>query len=159
MKWAKKTGFFEQCKKYIASIFWLDPCAGGICLRERRWKIEILCVLHKNGMLMLPKWKMKQWEKSDKAALREFQEETGIRNSVLWKKIGTIRDRIRRKKIIFYSICYNHDMHTALHDEAIMWVHLHEAAKKMKHGSEKKFLEKYFTRSTSAAKEILQEWK
>jgi 8-oxo-dGTP pyrophosphatase MutT (NUDIX family) len=145
MKSTKKWSLFEQWKKFLASFFWLDPCAGGICTRERKWKIEILCVTHKDGGLMLPKWRMKPWETMEQTALREFREETGIYNCTLWKKIGTIRDRNRRKKIIFYAIQSSWP-HSPVHDEAIMWVHLEDAAKKMKHTTERAFIERYVPR-------------
>lgn len=142
MKSIKKGRLFEQWKKFIASFFWLDPCAGGICIRDRRWIREIICVIHRDGGVMLPKWRIKRWEKTKEAALREFQEETGIYSSTLGWKIGTIRDRIRRKKITFYHI-YNSGTLTPVHDEAVMWLPLESAQQKMKHPAEKKFLKKY----------------
>lgn len=143
MKPFKKESLFEQWKKFIASFFWLDPCAGGICIRERKWIKEIICVTHRDGGIMLPKWRIKRWEKPKEAALREFREETGIYNSTLGSKIGTIRDRNRRKKIIFYHI-QSSGPHSVIHDEAVMWLPLEDALQKMKHKTEKKFLQKYF---------------
>lgn len=141
MKWNKKSKI-AMWKKQIASLFWLDDCAGGICLRERKWKKELLCVLHHDGGIMLPKWRIKRWESSELAALREFQEETGLYHGQLWEKIATIRDRLRWKKITFYWI-ENTWKHAGFHDEAIMWVELSKAPGKMKHLSERKFIEKY----------------
>lgn len=91
---------------------------------------------------MLPKWRVKRWESLENAALREFQEETGLYGGQLGQKIGTIRDRLRRKKITFYWIT-NTARHTSVTDEAIMWVELSLAAWKMKHKSEQKFIEKH----------------
>lgn len=148
MKWMKKWTLFERWKKFLASIFWLDPCAGGICLRERNWETEILCVIHWDGGIMLPKWRIKQRETPGDAALREFQEETGLYSGTLGKNIGTIRDRNRRKKIIFYHV-HSSGPHTPIHDEAVMWVLLKNAPKKMKHPTESEFLKKHFLSSTS----------
>jgi ADP-ribose pyrophosphatase YjhB (NUDIX family) len=139
----KKQKKLEVWKKKIASFFWLDDCAGGISLRERKWKREILCVLHRDGSYMLPKWQVKEWESFADAALREFREETGIQNVALWEKIAVIRDRIRRKKIIFFSMNHGESAMTAIRDEAIMWVEVEKSAKKMKHESERKFIEKH----------------
>ena len=142
MKWNKK-GYLELWKKRIASFVWLDPCAGWICLRERKWKTELLCVIHKDGGIMIPKWRIKPWESTEDAALREFREETGIYTSILGEKIGVIRDRIRRKKITLYKIHHGSWQHTSVHDEAIMWIEIGQALKKIKHLSERKFIEKY----------------
>lgn len=143
MKSTKKTHLFETWKKLIASFFWLEPCAGGICIRNRKWRTEILCVTHKDGGIMLPKWRIKSWETTEQAALREFMEETGIYNCTLGNKIGIIRDRNRGKKITFYSI-HSSGQHTPIHDEAIMWIDLSSAIKNMKHRTEKIFLKKHF---------------
>ncbi len=139
----KKWFSWELLKKRLASYLWLDQCAGGICIRERKGNREILCVLHKDGGVMLPKWRIRQWETRENAALREFQEETGIYNSILGSKIGVIRDRIRRKKVTLYWIHENQGKHTPIHDEAIIWVCLEESPKKMKHASERDFILKY----------------
>lgn len=144
MKWTKKTGFINIWKKKLSSFFWLDDCAGGICIRERKGVEEILCVLHNDGGIMLPKWRVKKWELLEGAALREFQEETWLYGSQIGQKIGTIRDRLRRKKITFYKI-HTGSRHTTVTDEAIMWVELSKASAKMKHASERDFIEKYFS--------------
>jgi 8-oxo-dGTP pyrophosphatase MutT (NUDIX family) len=91
---------------------------------------------------MLPKGRIKKWETTEQSALREFQEETWLYGNSLGTKIGIIRDRLRRKKITFYMIRPG-SRHTAVTDEAIMWIELARAAEKMKHKSEQKFIEKY----------------
>lgn len=145
MTWKKKMiQYLNLWKKKMASLFWLDDCAWGICLRERKWKIELLCVLDKHGGFMLPKWRLKKWESFEDAAVREFQEETGIYNAKISKEIGIIRDRIRRKKIVLFSFLWTSFSHSSIHDEAIMWVDIKTACKKMKHPSERDFLKKYF---------------
>lgn len=71
-------------------------------------------------------------------------EETGIYSCTLGNKIGTIRDRNRRKKIVFYTI-HSSGQHTPVRDEAIMWIDISSALKNMKHKTEKTFLKKHFT--------------
>ena len=74
---------WNTLKKKLSSIFWLDACAGCICIRERNKKKEILCIMHKGGGYMLPKGKIKKDESVEIAALREFREETGLYGSTL----------------------------------------------------------------------------
>lgn len=50
---------------------------------------------------------------------------------------------MRRKKINFYWIRETSSKHSAMHDEAIMWIELSKASKKMKHTSEARFIEKH----------------
>jgi 8-oxo-dGTP pyrophosphatase MutT (NUDIX family) len=144
MKWQKKIYLFDKWKRYIASFFWLSPCAWGICIRQRHGKTEILCIIHKDGSLMLPKWHIKKWETPPEAALREFIEETGMIWSVLREKIGILRDRKRRKKITFYAIEQIKEGPLGEHDEKTIWVDIRHAMKTMKHKSESHFLERYF---------------
>jgi len=133
---------WNNWKKKIASFFWLDDCAGGLCIRDgKRWR-DILVVLHKDGGVMIPKWKVKPWESLATAALREFQEETGLYSSRLGKKIGVMRDRLRRKKIHIYKID-NIVVSSLIRDEAVVWMSLEKALIHLRHKSEKKFLEKY----------------
>jgi 8-oxo-dGTP diphosphatase len=126
------------------SFWWLTDCAGGICIRERKWSRELLCVLHADGGIMLPKGSVKKWETVEQAALREFQEETGLYGCALGKKIWTIRDRMRGKKITLYAIT-PWSRHTHVTDEAIMWIELEKAPDMMKHTSERKFIKKYLS--------------
>ena len=77
------------------------------------------------------------------AALREFREETGIHNVLIGEQIAVIRDRIRRKKIVFFSMKQSESGVTSFRDEAVMWVELEKSPLKMKHESEKRFIEKY----------------
>gem|GEM_PF-2378700 len=74
--------------------------------------------------------------------MREFQEETGLYSSRLGKKIGVMRDRLRRKKIHIYKID-NIVVSSLIRDEAVVWMSLEKALIHLRHKSEKKFLEKY----------------
>lgn len=54
-----------------------------------------------------------------------------------------MRDRKRGKKITFYHIKESGEKNSPLHDEAIIWLELPQAREKMKHTSERNFIEKY----------------
>jgi len=75
--------------------------------------------------------------------MREFREETGVHNSSIVAEIATVRDRLRRKKIVFFHMRHNESPATTIRDEAIMWVELEKSPLKMKHQSERKFIEKH----------------
>ena len=142
MKPVHKKSFLHRVKKVLSSLVWLDVCAGGVCIRERKNQREILCVMHKNGGIMLPKGRVKNHETLEQAALREFSEQTGIYQVSLGSKIGTLRDRIRRKKITFFWIEHA-KLQTPVHDEAVIWVEIGRAFSQMKHTSERQFIKKY----------------
>ncbi len=137
-----RLSFLDNCKLWLSSLFWLEPCAGGICIRERQWQSEVLCIAHKKWGLMFPKWRIKRGETLESGAAREIQEETGLYGFTLWIKIGVIRDRKRRKKITFFEV-KNAGAHSPIHDEAIMWVSIPNALKHLKHEPEKKILQQH----------------
>lgn len=66
-----------------------------------------------------------------------------MNNATIIEKIGIIRDRIRRKKIVFFLMKYQENSHTNIRDEASMWVDLDKSPTKMKHESERKLIEKH----------------
>lgn len=137
-----KISTFDNWKMWLSSLFWLEPCAGGICLRERQWQSEVLCIAHKKWGLMFPKWRIKRGETLEIGAIREIQEETWLYGFTLWERIGVVRDRKRRKKITFFEV-KNVGAHSPIHDEAIMWVSLSHALKHLKHEPERKILQQY----------------
>ena len=148
---SKKTGILHSLKRIktrIKKYFWLTPCAGGLCIRERKWVQELLCVAHKKGTIMLPKGRIKPGETSEVWALREFREETGIYDCELGKFIGTIRDRHRGKIIDFYEIKKPGKIHK-FKDEHTFWIPLDEALSQMKHPIETRFLQRVTQRNVS----------
>lgn len=130
-------------RRYISSLFWLEPCAWGICIRTRDHHKEILCISHKKGKLMLPKWWCKITESLEEAAKREFREETGIFDFQLGKKLGVARDRKRRKQTTFFAILKPGKQNPHIHDESALWVEINKALWEMRHKSEKELLQKY----------------
>ncbi len=135
--------FLSKSKRYISSFFWLEPCAGGICTRKRGNTIELLCICHKKGKIMLPKWRRKAGETIEEAAIREFREETGIFDFKLGEKIWVVRDRKRRKKTTFFKIEKPGKQHTHVHDEATLWVKIEDALVDMRHKGERKLVKEY----------------
>jgi len=138
--------FLRKSKRYISSLFWLEPCAGGICTRKRGSTTEILCICHKKWTIMLPKWRCKVGETVEDAAIREFQEETGIYDFKLGEKIWVVRDRKRRKKTTFFKINKPGKQHTQFHDEATLWIKIEDALVDMRHKGERKLVKEYIER-------------
>ncbi len=133
----------RKVKRYLASLFWLKPCAGGICTRKRGNSIELLCICHKKGTIMLPKWGCKVGETLEESAIREFREETGIFDFKLGEMIGVVRDRKRRKKTTFFHIEKPGKQHGHMKDEATLWVKIEDALVDMRHKGERKLVKGY----------------
>ncbi|MFA6080492.1 MAG: NUDIX domain-containing protein [Candidatus Gracilibacteria bacterium] len=138
---------WKRSNRFISSLFWLDPCAGGVCIRKHGTTPEVLCVCHKNGKIMLPKGRCKAGETLEKAAVREFREETGIYDFKLGDIVGIVRDRKRRKKTTFFLIEKSGKQHTNFHDEATLWVKIEDALVDMRHKGERKLIKEYIENS------------
>ena len=95
---------------------------------------------------MLPKWRCKVGETVEDAAIREFQEETGIYDFKLGEKIWVVRDRKRRKKTTFFKINKPGKQHTQFHDEATLWIKIEDALVDMRHKGERKLVKEYIER-------------
>ncbi|GAB2814265.1 NUDIX hydrolase [Ferruginibacter profundus] len=74
----------EQLKKVFFKNFTLIEAAGGIVQNTKK---ELLFI-YRLDKWDLPKGKIEKGEKPDEAALREVEEETGVINLKLKKKIG-----------------------------------------------------------------------
>ena len=74
----------EDLKKAFFKHFSLIEAAGGIVQNNKK---ELLFI-HRLGKWDLPKGKMEKDENPDACALREVEEETGVTNLKLKKKIG-----------------------------------------------------------------------
>jgi len=131
--------------------------SGGVIFRKRDGRIEIALIAVKHGSVWcLPKGDIDKDEKPESTAVREVEEETGLKGEVV-EKIGDItywfylkEEKAKCKKTVhFYLLEYEsgdvsgHDFEV---DEA-SWFPLDEALKKATHKSEKEIIEK--------AKEIL----
>lgn len=74
----------EQLKKVFFKNFTVIEAAGGIVQNNKK---ELLFI-YRLDKWDLPKGKMEKGEKPDECALREVEEETGVTNLSLKKKIG-----------------------------------------------------------------------
>ena len=94
----------KQLWKDFKSRFKIIKAAGGVVFNE---KGEIL-VMFRRGNWDLPKGKIDPGETKKQAAVREVEEETGIQNIELKKKITrTLHTyRIKKKRILKYSYWY-----------------------------------------------------
>ncbi len=80
-------------------------------------------------------------------AIREVQEETGLSNFDLGRKLGTIIDTERRKKITFFLIHIHSFAHSDIKDEAIVWMDINHDLDRLKHSSEREFIDRYLSSS------------
>lgn len=69
--------------KSYANRFKEKAAAGGCVLNEKKQ----LLLIERNGLWDLPKGKIEKGEKNDEAAIREVEEETGIKNPVILKEM------------------------------------------------------------------------
>ncbi|MGA8943121.1 MAG: NUDIX hydrolase [Thermoactinomyces sp.] len=60
-----------------------ENSAGGVVFRKRNGKIEILMIEDRFGKWTLPKGKLEPGETDEQTALREIEEETGIRGRIV----------------------------------------------------------------------------
>ena len=74
----------EQLKAVFFKNFKVIEAAGGIVQNDKK---EILFI-HRLGKWDLPKGKIEKGEKEEEAAVREVEEETGVKNLHLKKKVG-----------------------------------------------------------------------
>lgn len=79
------TNDVKQLKADFFSVFKIVPAAGGLVLNH---KCQMLMIFRR-GHWDLPKGKMELGETKKEAAVREVQEETGLTNVTLIKKLVT----------------------------------------------------------------------
>ena len=74
----------EVIEKRIKKMYAVIKAAGGIVTKDGK-----MLLIHRRGVWDLPKGKLDNGEKSKKAALREVEEETGVRAELLDKVCTT----------------------------------------------------------------------
>lgn len=107
--------------------------AGGVVWREGPQGVEVLLVHRpKYDDWSLPKGKLEPGEADEDGALREVEEETGLRCR-LGPEVGRVRyrDRRDRPKVVRYWAMRKVDGRFTPHDEVdeVRWVSVAEAAK------------------------------
>ncbi|MBS1669161.1 MAG: NUDIX domain-containing protein [Bacteroidetes bacterium] len=101
----------EQLKKAVWKKFDIIKAGGGLVLNEKK---EILFIFRR-GKWDLPKGKLDQGETIEQCAIREVQEETGLKNIALKKKLlttyHTYEDSGRHilKETYWYEMAVNSD--------------------------------------------------
>ncbi len=84
---------YDQLKEDLLSLYKVIPAAGGLVLNEDS---EIMFIFRR-GFWDLPKGKIELSEKKKKAAIREVEEETGLRDMSITCKLGKSNHSYRNK--------------------------------------------------------------
>ncbi len=126
--------------------------SGGVIYKQEDGKTKIALIARKNKTIWcLPKGKIEKGENPESAAIREVEEETGLKGE-LGKKIGDInywyvdkkRDLRLFKIVSFFLVRHTGgDIHS--HDrevEECRWFSFEEAQKKMSYDSEREIVKK-----------------
>jgi len=64
--------------------------AGGIVTKKENGKLLLCLIKHEDGFLVFSKGHMDAGETKEKAALREVEEETGLTNLTITKRLGNV---------------------------------------------------------------------
>lgn len=124
--------------------------AGGVVYREKNKKIEVVLIVPSGGKAKsLPKGTIKETENVESAALREVEEETGIKAEIV-EKLGTIdywfysyEDKRKIHKYVHYFLMKYVSGNTANHDwevEDASWYEINKAIKVAEYENERKTL-------------------
>lgn len=130
----------------------LQFSAGGVIYRREGRRVEVALIVRGEGKIFcLPKGKIEKPETPQETALREVEEETGLKGRIE-KEIGKInywfyskeeKGRIF-KTVYFYLIKYESG-ETSGHDfevEEVKWLPIDESLKIMTYPSERKIMQK-----------------
>ena len=120
--------------------------AGGLVLRSKKGNKEIILVRFDPG-LIFPKGHVEEGENLEETALREVEEETGLRDLSIVKNLGVVtRKSIEdsgeevMKEIRLYLMKTDNYTQVA-HEEDCEWISLIEDSSLMKFPEEAEFLE------------------
>lgn len=98
----------EKLEKFLRKKMPVVEAAGGLVFNNKR---EILFI-RRNDRWDLPKGGIKKGEGHEEAAVREVQEETGVRNLVIRKFIATTYHVFKRNNAYRLKITYWYEMFT-----------------------------------------------
>ena len=126
--------------------------AGGVMFRELDGRVEVAMIAVKGGSLWcLPKGIVDRGETREKSALREVEEETGLKGRIL-KEIGQITywyfikaDNAKCKKTVYFYLMQYESGNTADHDHEVddaAWFPIEEAIGKAAYKGDRQILEK-----------------
>ena len=127
--------------------------AGGLVFEDRpdgRW-VVLISRRNAAGHLQwtLPKGGLEAGEDLEAAAIREVEEETGLRSSIT-EKLGVVDywfvwrpDEVRYHKYVHYFLMAFVDGDTQVHDdeaEDVVWMPIAEAVRRMTHTNERRLV-------------------
>ncbi len=135
--------------------FKIETSSGGVVYKIGNTNIEIALIkrLTKRGMHVwcLPKGKIENAETQEAAALREVNEETGIKGEI-GKGLGNIsywfygaEDKLKINKTVYFYLMKYLSQSSELHDsevEEVRWFEINEAVSAASYKSEKGIIEK-----------------
>lgn len=84
---------FKTLKKDFLSLFVINEAAGGLIQNEKN---EFLFI-YRRGFWDMPKGKLEKGETKKQTAIREVNEETGIKNITIIKKLGVTKHVFKNK--------------------------------------------------------------
>lgn len=126
--------------------------AGGVIFRRKEGQIEVALISHTNGKVWaLPKGTVEENEDLEATAVREVEEETGLKGRII-DKIGAIdywfywkADDTRYHKFVHFYLLEYESGSLEKHDhevEAVVWSPIENATARMTYKSEIQILEK-----------------
>ena len=125
----------EAVEKRLKKIFTVVKAAGGIVAKDDKF-----LMMFRRGVWDLPKGKLDDGERSKKAALREVEEETGVKAELIektcttWHTYTQNNQRILKRTKWYSMRCVDDTQMTPQHDEGIeqlVWMDEAEARKAM----------------------------
>lgn len=130
----------------------LQFSSGGIIYRKVGKKIEVALIVRGEGKIFcLPKGKIEKPETPQETALREVEEETGLKGKID-REIGKINywfyskeEKARIFKTVYFYLIKYESGETSRHDfevEEVMWLSIDEALKIMTYPTERKMMQK-----------------
>ncbi len=130
----------------------LQFSSGGIIYRKVGKKIEVALIVRGEGKIFcLPKGKIEKPETPQETALREVEEETGLKGKID-REIGKINywfyskeEKARIFKTVYFYLIKYESGETSRHDfevEEVKWLSIDEALKIMTYPTERKMMQK-----------------
>ena len=121
----------------------VEISAGGIVfkrlkIKDKKEKILLLLIKDSYGKWALPKGHIEEGEKTEKAAIREINEETGLKNLKVVKKLDKIKFFFKLKGKLIFKIVEHFLLETPENSKAVAqkseikdlkWVSLVQALK------------------------------
>ncbi len=102
----------KSMKKEFFAYFKRIDAAGGVVVNAK----NNILMIRRNGYWDLPKGKIEKKEKKKRAAIREVNEETGVKNLMINSKLGStyhcykLKDKTRILKKTIWYLMYSEDM-------------------------------------------------